>query len=169
MRQAADLAREERQEGYNEGVTATITALEEFLSSLRAKHGSVKVEKRGTSTDSVHDEQKQAAASRIRRSPDLVPRMSTGTLNQTVADANKAIFPHPASPTAIQIWIRDNLGKALAFTSLRRTIDRLTNQGVLQEIADTKTWRYGDTRKTEEPSGGTPGSSNPSGVVPLRR
>lgn len=171
MQEAADLAREERQEGYNEGVTATITALEEFLSSLRAKLGSAPSEKRETTTDPASAVQRQAPASRIRRPSDKerAPRMSAGTLNQIVADAYKSISPSPASPTTIQIWIRDNRGEELAFTSLRRAIDRLTSQGVLEEIADTKTWRHREVKKTEEPSGGTPGSSNPGGVVPLRR
>jgi hypothetical protein len=167
MQEAADLA---RLEGYHEGVTTTITALEQFLSSLRAKLGSKPSEKREAMPAPTVTVQGQLT-SRIRRPPgkELAPRMSSGALNQIVANAYKSIFPSPASPTTIQIWIRDNRGEELAFTSLRRAIERLTEQGVLQEVSGTKTWLFIETQKTEVPGGGTPGTSNPGGVVPLRR
>jgi hypothetical protein len=161
LQEAADMA---RREGYAEGFAAAVAAMGKFVSSLSSEA----VPTQSTERNSSHT---PPLVRRIRR-PDnktFVPRMSAGVLNQIVADAYKSILPDAASPTVIQIWIRDNARKELAFTSLRRAIDRLTSTGVLEEIDGTKTWRYREGRKTEAPGGGTPGTSNPSGVVTLRK
>jgi hypothetical protein len=170
LQQAVDMA---RREGYIEGWAAATAAVEKLASSLRRELALAASDKSKPTQeqDQTTDAPRLTPASRIRRRDDkmFTPRMNGGALNQIVANAYKSILPEGASPTDIQMWIRDNDGKELAFTSLRRTIDRLVDRGVLEEIAGTKTWRHREVKKTEAPDGGTPGASNPGGVVPLRR
>ncbi|HEX3861686.1 MAG TPA: hypothetical protein VHY35_08330 [Stellaceae bacterium] len=87
---------------------------------------------RGTSTVAVRAP--RATASRPQR----------GTNAKLIEDILHSNAPRALRPAEIRTALRRDKGVAMAFTSIRHALGQLEARRTIEQIADSKTWRYCD-------------------------
>jgi hypothetical protein len=133
-----------RKEAYAEGWEACAVAVRKFVSASQPPERS-SAEK----SDSPH--------SFFGEADDARPR---GTNRRLVAAILRAAHPRAVGPTTIVRIIKKQNGLTLSYSSVRNALRQLESGKEVEEVNDTKTWRYIGSQQTGEPS--PEGTSNGS-------
>ena len=127
-----------RREAYAEGYAAAVQDLTDITSGKSSK--TVVPALRAAPSPSDNGKAKSGSSARLR--DDFVPRMPSAVADNIVEDALRSVAPRAVGPTELLHILKKSGGSILPFTTLRRSLDRLTKQGLVEEVAGTKTWRH---------------------------
>jgi len=121
-----------RREAFDAGYEAAMREIRELAS---------------TKAVSVSSRHRQLGDTRLLRPAQVdadtyVPKVPRGTARKLVHDAYQAAAPRAVGPTELQVLIKREHGVLVPFTSLRRAIDHWEDEKVIEQVGDTKTWRY---------------------------
>jgi hypothetical protein len=74
--------------------------------------------------------------------PARARRPQRGTNARLISEVLKASGPDFVRPAAIRTALERDKGASVAFTSIRHSLGQLQGQGVVEQSADGKSWRY---------------------------
>jgi hypothetical protein len=69
-------------------------------------------------------------------------RPSRGSNAHLIEEMLQSIAPRAARPAEIRSTLQREKGVAIAFTSIRHALGQLATRGVVEQVADNKTWRH---------------------------
>jgi hypothetical protein len=69
-------------------------------------------------------------------------RPSRGSNAHLIEEILKSIAPRAARPAEIRSTLQSEKGMSLAFTSIRHALGQLEARQVVEQVADSKTWRH---------------------------
>ena len=137
------------QEAFAAGYSAAMQAIREATSKpapgIAVPRGAVPATRRGKAIPEATEQ--PARQPRTRRSA-VVPatarkrRAPRGDSARLIEEMLKSITPRAARPAEIRSTLQSEKGVALAFTSIRHALGQLEARRVVEQVADSKTWRY---------------------------
>jgi hypothetical protein len=106
--------------------------------------------------------EKSQIAQRRSVSP-AVTQLPRGVSAKLIEETFETAAPRALSQLQIIRTAEARDGTKLAYSSMRRVIDRLVQEGKIEQVPGTKTWRYLPRQVTDggDPGGDTPGSVDP--------
>ncbi|MSP48387.1 MAG: hypothetical protein EXQ95_03560 [Alphaproteobacteria bacterium] len=127
------------EDGFSQGYAAAIIEMENLAAD--AKSATPKASPAGISVSA----KTAAPLARTSSSPppngDYVPRLPRGRTRRLVQDFLEGIAPKAAGATEIQHGVRKASGVSVPGTSIRRCLEALREEGAIEEVDDTRTWR----------------------------
>jgi hypothetical protein len=71
-----------------------------------------------------------------------VPRPNLGGNARLIEEMLQSIAPRAARPSEIRSTLHREKGVTIAFTSIRHALRQLVTRGIVEQVADSKTWRH---------------------------
>jgi hypothetical protein len=121
-----------RIEAYREGYDAAMSSIVEFAQTVRPNHP-VPPRHEGTASKLNDNSAMEIETSGNR------PR---GYNRKLVLDILRPITPRSAGPTSLMKLIKQSTGLTLNYSSVRNALRQLEGDNIVEEVDDTKTWRF---------------------------
>jgi hypothetical protein len=138
-----------RQEAFVAGYSAAMQAIREATSKpapgIAAPRGAVPVTRRGKVVPAATEQPAPKPRGRPRKGVSTTarkPRATRGGSARLIEEMLKSIAPRAARPAEIRSTLQSEKGVAIAFTSIRHALGQLEARRVVEQAADSKTWRH---------------------------
>jgi hypothetical protein len=141
-----------RREAYAAGYAAAMQAVRDLASkpaptmSSSSTRGRRSQPARGRGRAAQPTRRAQTARP-VRRQQRQTTRQARGAAALLIEEVLRSNAPHALRPDEIRAAIQRDKGIAMAFTSIRNAIGQLEARQTVEQVGDSRTWRYrgGDT------------------------
>lgn len=134
-----------RREAFAAGFEAAMRSVRHFVSTQTpdaraAEPARRRASRRSRTADSAP--RSGTAGSAARRGAATAGRLQRGTNARLVEEVLQSHAPRALRPAEIRGAIQRDKGMAIAFTSIRHALGQLEARGVVEQVADSNTWRW---------------------------
>jgi hypothetical protein len=127
-RQMEEAVEAVRQQIYERGFQDGYAAAVRDLSNLTSSESGPALPKPSRTEARLHDDYK--------------PRIPAAVTDEMVESSIRSVAPRAIGPTELLHIIKQANEQVVPFTTLRRSLARLTTRRIIQPVGDTKTWRW---------------------------
>jgi hypothetical protein len=138
-----------RQEAFVAGYSAAMQAIREAASKpapgIAVPRAAVPATRRRTPILGAPPQPARQPRGRPRKGVSATarkPRAPRGDSARRIEEMLESIAPRAARPAEIRSTLQSEKGVAIAFTSIRHALGQLEARRVVEQVADTKTWRH---------------------------
>jgi hypothetical protein len=138
-----------RQEAFVAGYSAAMQAIREAASKpapgIAVPRAAVPATRRRTPILGAPPQPARQPRGRPRKGVPATPpkrRPSRGSNAHLIEEMLQSIAPRAARPAEIRSMLQSEKGVSLAFTSIRHALGQLEARQVVEQVADSKTWRH---------------------------
>jgi|HubBroStandDraft_6_1064221.scaffolds.fasta_scaffold264517_2 hypothetical protein len=138
-----------RQEAFAAGYASAMQAIREATSKpapgIAVPKRAVPATRQRKVVPAATEQQARQPRGRPRKSVPATPpkrRPSRGSNAHLIEEILKSIAPGAARPAEIRSTLQSEKGVSLAFTSIRHALGQLETRGVVEQVADSRTWRH---------------------------
>jgi hypothetical protein len=138
-----------RREAYADGYGAAMRALLDFAGrqappppAIPAATPSPAASTQAAALPAMRRRSRAPTRKAAEAAPMPAARPHRGTNAKLVETVLQSIAPRAARPTEIRQTIQREQGVAIPFTSIRHALGQLEARGAVEQVANSKTWRY---------------------------